>query len=186
MLQNMIRIMLSSIRPSRIKMPKFETNVIFRYFWARIWKKYCHIWNHLRFFPDAKFLVKMKILKSRTKNALFGCFEQQFWTTILIAIFEIKFVKNEFLTHAINFGMGPLFLNVLGLPFLKVRVLVLVRFVKYAVSCCFFRYIVLMYEYLRSSDVLLIGKADDHALEISYYVFCFIKWCVLLTREMHV
>ena len=71
--------------------------------------------------------------------------------------------------------MGPLFLNVLSLPFLKVRVRALVRFVKYAVSCCFFRYIILTYEYLRSSDVLLIGKADDHALEISYYVFCFIK-----------
>ena len=55
----------------------------------------------------AKFHRKTKMPKFGTKNALFG----YFWARILknIVIFEIstlKFVKNESLTHTVNFGIG--------------------------------------------------------------------------------
>ena len=52
-------------------------------------KNYCHICNQL---PPicliTKFCAKIRILKFRTENTLFGCFGQQFWKTI--AIFEIS------------------------------------------------------------------------------------------------
>ena len=54
---------------------------------------------------------KTRIPKFGTKNAFFG----YFWARILkkaIVIFEInthKFVKNESLTHTVNFGIGSAF-----------------------------------------------------------------------------
>ena len=51
-----------------------------------------------------------------------------------IVIFEIgtfKFIKNEFLAHAVNFCIGPDFTFGPGSVFLKVRVLVQVWFIKY-------------------------------------------------------
>ena len=57
-------------------MPKFGTkNTLFRYFWARILKSYCHISNqHPEICQIAKFPEKTKITKFGTKNALFGYF----------------------------------------------------------------------------------------------------------------
>ena len=49
------------------------------YFWAGIWKYYCHIWNlHPRICLFVKFGAKIKIHKFGTKNALFG----YFWTGV--------------------------------------------------------------------------------------------------------
>ena len=59
---------------------KNVSNASLGYFWAGIWKKYCHIWNqHPRLCLIAKFYKKTKIPKFGTKNALFG----YFWTRIL-------------------------------------------------------------------------------------------------------
>ena len=62
-------------------MPIFGTRfVCFVYFWAEIWKQYCHIWNqHPRICLIAKFREKTKMPKFGTKNALFG----YFWARIL-------------------------------------------------------------------------------------------------------
>ena len=50
------------------------------YFWARIWKYYCHISNQRpRISLVAKFGAKTKILNFGPKNALFG----YFWARIL-------------------------------------------------------------------------------------------------------
>ena len=56
-----------------------------------------------------------------------GIFGLEFWKTIIIfEIGNLEFVRNEFLTHTVNFGTGSAFLNVRGPFFLKVRV----RFIK--------------------------------------------------------
>ena len=46
----------------------------------------------------------------------------------------LEFLKNESLTHTVNFGIGSAFLKVQGPLFLKVlaRIRVRVRFIKYA------------------------------------------------------
>ena len=52
-------------------------------------------------------MQKMKIFNFETKNVLFG----YFWATTIV-IFEsstLDFVKNEFGTHAVNFGIGFVF-----------------------------------------------------------------------------
>ena len=50
------------------------------YFWAGIWKYYCHIWNlRLRICIVAKFGPKIKTLKFGTKSTWFGFF----WARIL-------------------------------------------------------------------------------------------------------
>ena len=60
----------------KTKMPKFGTkNALFGYFWARIFKTFCHIWNqHPRICQIAKFRKKMKMSNFGTKNALFEYF----------------------------------------------------------------------------------------------------------------
>ena len=60
------------------KMPIFVTkNALFAYFLSGIWNRYCYIWNqHPRFFLKVKFRAKIKVFKSRVKNALFGCYKQ--------------------------------------------------------------------------------------------------------------
>ena len=57
-------------------MPKFGIrNALFEYFWARILKNYCHIWNeHLRISLISKFCKVIKMPKFGTKSALFGYF----------------------------------------------------------------------------------------------------------------
>ena len=55
-------------------------NALFRHFWARILKNYCHIWNtHPQICLIVKFHEKTKLPKFGTKNALFG----YFWARIL-------------------------------------------------------------------------------------------------------
>ena len=65
----------------------------------KIWHQKCLIWVFLGCFHTwnqnskiylklEKFREKLKIGKSRTKNALFGCFGQEFWK--IIVIFEIS------------------------------------------------------------------------------------------------
>ena len=55
-------------------------NALFGYFWARISKSYCYIWNqHPRICLIAKFYDKTKVSKFGTRDALFG----YFWAKIL-------------------------------------------------------------------------------------------------------
>ena len=62
-------------------MPKFGTkNAWFMYFWAGIWKQYCHIWNQYpRICLVAKFSKKAKKPKFGTKNAWFMYFWAGIW-----------------------------------------------------------------------------------------------------------
>ena len=94
-------------------------NTLLRHFWAAVYKscyqifnQHTRIYENIKFHPKrkkvdlgpnhisnqrlsncliAKFSAKIRILKFETKNALFGCFGQQFWKTI--AIFEISSLK---------------------------------------------------------------------------------------------
>ena len=80
-----------------MKMPKFGTkSALFGYFWARILKNYCHIWDQhpqicqkwvfnsyskfqcLRISVIAKFCEETKMPKFGTKNALLGIFDQEY------------------------------------------------------------------------------------------------------------
>ena len=55
--------------------------------WAEMLKNYCHICNqHPPIYLMTKIRAKIRILKFGNKNALFGCFGQQFWKTIVIVI----------------------------------------------------------------------------------------------------
>ena len=65
----------------QIKILKFGAkNAWSGYFWAGIWKKYCHIWNQLlRMCLIAKFRGKAKMPKFGTKNVLFGYFWAKVW-----------------------------------------------------------------------------------------------------------
>ena len=79
-------------------MPKFGTkSALFRYFWARILKNYCHSSNqHLRIRLIAKFCEKTKMPIFGNKNALFGCFWARIYKKGTIVIFEastLEFVK---------------------------------------------------------------------------------------------
>ena len=57
-------------------MPKFgTTNALLGYFWGRILKNYCHIWNQqTQICQIVKFLDKTKLPKFWTKNAFYGYF----------------------------------------------------------------------------------------------------------------
>ena len=60
--------------------------------WAGIWKNYCFICHQIPpIYLMAKFHGKIRIHKFGTKNALFGCFGQQFWKSI--TIFEISAIE---------------------------------------------------------------------------------------------
>ena len=64
---------LSTCKISRKKqMSKFGTkNALLWYFWARIWKNYCHIWNqHLWIILITKFRKRASIPKFQTKKWL--------------------------------------------------------------------------------------------------------------------
>ena len=117
-------------------MPKFGTkNAWFGYFWAGIWKQYC------RTFLIAKFRIfrkKQKCLNLGSKMPYLSIFGRE-KTIVIFEISTFKFVKNESLTHIMNFGVeGPLFLKVQGPLFLKVLVWVRIRFIKYAFSNSFY------------------------------------------------
>ena len=65
-----------------------------------------------------------------TINALFGYFWARIEKAIVISeISSLEFLKNESLTHTVNFGIRSAFS---GFGFLKVWVRVRVRFIKYA------------------------------------------------------
>ena len=50
-------------------------NALFRYFWARIFKTYCHIWNrHPKICLFTKFCEKTKMPKFEDKNAWLSYF----------------------------------------------------------------------------------------------------------------
>ena len=72
---------------------KFATkSALFGYFWARILKKYRHVWNqHLPISVIAKFCEETKMPISGTKNALFGYFWQRM---SYLGVFGQKFWKN--------------------------------------------------------------------------------------------
>ena len=88
-------------------------------------KDYCRIWNqHLQICQNAMFHVKWKKIKFGTKISLFGFFWTGNWKKTL-AIFEIstlEFIKTEFLTIIVNFGLGSTFLALVSPFLLKVRV----------------------------------------------------------------
>ena len=50
------------------------------FFWAGIWKQYCHIWDqHPRICLIEKICEIMKMPKFGTKHVLFGCFWAEIW-----------------------------------------------------------------------------------------------------------
>ena len=60
---------------SHCKISGNNENALFGYFWDRVLKNYCHIWNqHLWISVIAKFHEETKMPKFGTKNALFGYF----------------------------------------------------------------------------------------------------------------
>ena len=71
----------------KTKISKFGTeNFWFMYFWAGIWKQYCHVWNqHPRICLTEKICKKTDIRKFGTKNAWLG----YFWATILKKYYDI-------------------------------------------------------------------------------------------------
>ena len=76
-----------------MKMPKFGTkSSLFGYFWARILKNYCHIWNQdLRTSVTASFCEETKRAKFGTKSTLLG----YFWPKIpYFCNFGQGFLKN--------------------------------------------------------------------------------------------
>ena len=70
------------------KQKKLRTNNTLLRLWAGMFKSYCHICNQR---PPicliAKFRAKIRILKFRTKNALFGCFGEKFWKAVVFFVF---------------------------------------------------------------------------------------------------
>ena len=72
-----------------------------------------------------KFREKIKIPNLGTKMTYLGSFGIEFRKTIIIfEISTLEFVKNESLTHTVNFAIGS--------AFLKVWVCARIRFIKYA------------------------------------------------------
>ena len=68
-------------------MPKFGSkNALFGYFWTRIWKHYCHIWNvHTRICLGEKFRKKTRMPKFGTKMPYLGTFGLEFEKAIVIS-----------------------------------------------------------------------------------------------------
>ena len=124
--------LIAKYHKKRNKTKKIETKIaLFGHFWARILKKYCHIWHqHPRICPKAKFCKKRHLSNFGTINPLFGYFWARIEKAIVISeISSLEFLKNESLTHTVNFGIRSAFS---GFGFLKVWVRVRVRFIKYA------------------------------------------------------
>ena len=76
-----LQICLISIFCDKTESPKFGSkNILFRYFWAGIWKIYCHISNQpLKICLLAKFREIIKMPKFGTKTALFEYFWAGIW-----------------------------------------------------------------------------------------------------------
>ena len=112
---------LSTCKISRKKqMSKFgPKNALLWYFWARIWKNYCHIWNQLIWIIlITKFRKRTSIPKFQTKKWL--TFGLQFKKAIVISeISNLESLKNESLTQAVNFGIGSAFSQGPGSAFSK-------------------------------------------------------------------
>ena len=101
----------------KLKIPKFGTkNALFGYFGAGISKNYCHISNQLPRICRSC----CKILRKNKNSQALGIFDPKCLFEIFlgknfkktIVIFEIstlKFVKNESLTHTVNFSIGLAF-----------------------------------------------------------------------------
>ena len=71
--------------------------------------------------------------KVGSKNALFRIFGLEFEKAIVIsAISTLEFLKNESLTHAVNFGIGSAFSKGLGSGFSQGLGPGTVRFIKYS------------------------------------------------------
>ena len=97
------------------KRPKFWTkNALFRYFWAGVWKSYCHIWNQR---PWVTLIMTFRKKKFRfgTKNPLFGYFWARIWKNYchirnqhprvsLTATFRKKKAMSKFGTKNALFG----------------------------------------------------------------------------------
>ena len=110
----------------KMKISKFGTkSALFGYFWVRILKNYCHIWNqHLWISVTASFCEKTTMPKFGTKNTLFG----YFWARILKKL--LSYLKSAFsnLSDCKNFAKKQKCLNlgtkmcnsgIFGLEFLK-------------------------------------------------------------------
>ena len=77
-------------------MPKFGSkNALFGYFWTRIWKHYCDIWNvHTRICLGEKFRKKTKMPKFGTKMPYLGTFGLEFEKAIVISdISTLEFLR---------------------------------------------------------------------------------------------
>ena len=73
-------------------------HALFGYFWVRIFKKYCCIWNqHPPNCLMAKFFEKINMPKLRTKNVLFGYFLTRIKKNY--SIFEISTLKFFYLQN---------------------------------------------------------------------------------------
>ena len=90
-----------------VKQSKWKS-ALFAYFWARILKKYCHIWNqHLQIIIIVKFSKKQKCLNLRPKMPHLGIFDQKclIWVFLgkifrkTIVIFEISTLKFVYLQY---------------------------------------------------------------------------------------
>ena len=100
-------------------MHKFGTkNALFRYFWCKTLKNYCHLWNeHPQICLIASFRQERKMSKFGIKNALFGIFDQECLIWVLqakifkksIVMFEISTLKFVYLQNFAKKTKAPKF-----------------------------------------------------------------------------
>ena len=110
-----------------MKMPNFGTkNTLLAYFWVRISKRYCHIWNkHPQVCLIGKFCKKKKKFKFGIKNALFQYFCARIFKKILSylksASSNLSICKN-FAKQQLCLNLGPKmpYLCIFGLVFKKI------------------------------------------------------------------
>ena len=88
-------------------------------FWMWFWKNYCHIWNHYsRIWQNAKLSAKIKILKFRTKNAIYGYFRINFGKSIVTFEISTLEIAKKFLVKIKAFGQKcRLSCSIFGLQF---------------------------------------------------------------------
>ena len=111
---------------TKITVPTFSTNIaLFKCFWTEIWEKNLfYIWNqHSQILLKAKFCLKTKILKLRTKNELWN----QMWKNCVIIktsaleFFQLQAMKSEKRKKEKlkNLELKMLYLSIFGLKFEK-------------------------------------------------------------------
>ena len=109
----------------KTKMHKFGTkNPLFGYFWGRILKNYCHIWNeNPQISQIPKFLEKTKKRLNLGQKMPYLCiFWPELWKSIVVfEIRTLKFVKLENFVKKNNLNLGPKmpYLGFFGLCFSK-------------------------------------------------------------------